>query len=436
MRKDDWIEEKFYRVQLGIPAKRDHEHRTPITVHARASTPIIQIVHPVATRVGAEVVLDASSTYSLDRARLRFQWEQIDGPPVELEVDPQGPLARFVTPGLDLDELAWVGLVRALIAHPDFLFTRPPSVARASSELERDRLRLVKLTLDLLGRSPAAAETGRLASGTTLATFREEVLQSPEFEAFYHHRIRLYLESRGTPAQDEPVRLWCHVAFNDRPIQEILTADYTVDEAFEKRPRPAYHGKSGVLTTAGFIEGKPGLPSYNYAAQVAEKFLGFVFEVTPEIEAERNDGTALSTTEPGSTCYSCHKILTPLAHQRLRWSDKGKYRRLDEDGEEIDDSDQGLVKSYAFAGQGMEAFALAASRKERFLRTLVDTHFIFLFGREMRVREDERVLYKEVWDRLEAEGFTVRAILRALLESPEYLDGRPRANGLAGTEKR
>lgn len=436
LRKGEWNEETFYRVQAGFPAKRDHERRTPVTVHARASTPIIQIVYPATTRIGAEVVLDASSTYSLDRPSLHFHWEQIDGPPVELEVDQHGQIARFVTPELDVDELAWVGLARALIAHPDFLFTRPLSLARASSELEKERLRLVKLALDLLGRSPTAAETERLASGTSLATFREEFLQSAEFETFYYHRIRLYLESRGTPAQDEPVRLWCHVAFNDRPIQEILTADYTVDEAFETRPRPAHHGRSGVLTTAGFIEGKPGLPSYNYAAQVAEKFLGYVFEITPEIEAERTAATALSTTEQGTSCYSCHRILTPLAHQRLRWTDSGDYRRTDEDGAEIDDSDQNLVKNYAFKGQGMEAFALAASRKERFVRTLVGLHFIFLFGREMRVREDERVLYKEVWDRLEAEGFTVRAILRALLESPEYLDGRPRADGLAGTEKR
>jgi hypothetical protein len=60
--------------------------------------------------------------------------------------------------------------------------------------------------------------------------------------------------------------------FNDRPFQEILTARYTVDSNFQKQPRPLHHGNTGVLTTRGFMEGKPGLPHFNYAAQVAELF--------------------------------------------------------------------------------------------------------------------------------------------------------------------
>ena len=39
---------------------------------------------------------------------------------------------------------------------------------------------------------------------------------------------------------DEPVRLWCYVVFNDRPFKELLTADYTVDEQLRKQPRPEY----------------------------------------------------------------------------------------------------------------------------------------------------------------------------------------------------
>ena len=67
-------------------------------------------------------------------------------------------------------------------------------------------------------------------------------------------------ESQGTDVQDEPVRLWSYIAFNDRPFQEILIADYSVDSKMQKTDRPREHGRTGVLTTPGFIQGKPGLP--------------------------------------------------------------------------------------------------------------------------------------------------------------------------------
>jgi hypothetical protein len=210
------------------------------------------------------------------------------------------------------------------------------------------------------------------------------------------------------------------VAFNDRPFQEILTGDYTVDVAFEKRARPAHHGKTGLLTMPGFIKGKPGLPHFNYAAHVAEKFLGYVFEVPPEIVAMRDGITAISTTSPGGVCYSCHKVLTPLAYQRMRWDDQGRYLEKDPEGREIDDTDRGLVVSYPYRGRGMEGFAERAQHTERFIRAMINVHFIWYFGREMRYEADERALYKRLWDRLHDEGFKLKGLVRALLLSREY----------------
>ena len=226
------------------------------------------------------------------------------------------------------------------------------------------RLQLNKIALDLVGRPPTAEEFGQLEAGKSTAAFIDAYLRTQEFETFYFHRIRLSLESHGTEVQDEPIRMWCYAALHDRPFQEILTADYSVDATMSKQSRPAAHGKSGILTTKGFIEGKPGLPHFNYAAQVAEKFLGYVFEVPPDVEKQRETMTALSTVNPTTTCYSCHKLLTPLAHQRLAWTDGGTFRDKDEKGQPIDDTDRGLVASYSFAGKGMEAFATKAVKTE------------------------------------------------------------------------
>jgi hypothetical protein len=283
----------------------------------------------------------------------------------------------------------------------------------------------VKIAQDLVGRTPSEAEFRRLDGGAPLVDLVNGYLASGEFRQFYFHRVRLYLESQGTEEEDEPARLWSYVAFNNRPFKEILTADYSVDTSFLRRPRPAVHGKTGLLTMKGFIRGKPGLPHFNYAALVAEKFLGYVFEVPPEVVAQREAITAVATTSPSSLCYSCHKILTPLAYQRMRWSDEGEYREQ-EDGAPIDDSDRGLVPTYPYRGSGMEAFSLQAQNKERFIRTMLQTHFVFYFGREMRHEADERGLYKRLWDTVHASNFAIKPLIRALVTSPEYLEGNMR----------
>src|SRR5262249_8486592 len=151
------------------------------------------------------------------------------------------------------------------------------------------------------------------------------------------------------------------------PMQELLTADYSVDGNFGKTGRGPEHGRTGILTMPGFIKSKPGLPHFNYPARVMSDYMGTIFEVTPEVVA---DGLkpAASTTEPGSTCIVCHGVLTPLAYQRLRWADDGTYRTTDEKGAPIDDSDRNLVADYAFKGAGMESFAVTAVKKEKFIR--------------------------------------------------------------------
>jgi hypothetical protein len=314
-----------------------------------------------------------------------------------------------------------VALAEALVRHPDFLFTRPPSQWKATDPAARKKLQLVKIALDLVGRSPNKTELDRLEAGTSIREFVDAYLAGEEFQEFYFHRIRLYLESQGTELQDEPVRLWCYVAFNNLPFQQILTADFTVDKDMKKQPRPEYHGQSGLLTTKGFIEGKPGLPHFNYAAQVSMMFLGYIFEVPAEIVAQRDGFTPAGTADPKSACYSCHKLLTPLAFQRSYWTDDGKYQTKRKDGIPIDASDRQLVDDYPFPGIGMDAFATQAVRKERFIRTMINTHFNFYFGRAMRFRTDERVLYKKLWDHVHANDFKIRELIRAILMQPEYV---------------
>jgi hypothetical protein len=417
----DWSADGLYRVLVGFPGKADNETQVPVVVRALESTPIVQASAPLHANVGATVTLDASATYNLQRTPLHFTWTQVGGPRVTMPYR-HSDRAAFTVEPMSAQQAAWEGLCRALMRHPDFLFTRPRSLAFVTDKADRRRLQLVKIAQDLVGRPPTDAEVRSVDAGAPLSRLVNQYLNSQEFRDFYFYRIRLALETRGSEVDDEPVRLWSYVAFNDRPFKEILTADFTVDAAMRKQPRPAYYGHTGLLTMQGFVKGKPGLPHFNYAAQVTEKFLGYVFEVPPSVIAMRDSITAASTTSPTSVCYSCHRVLTPLAYQRLAWDDDGVFKPQDGD-KPVDDTDRGLVPSYPFRGKGMEAFATQAANKERFVRTMFQTHFVMFFGREMRYQEDERGLYRRMWDDARAHNYSIRSLLRLMVTSPEYLNG-------------
>ncbi len=419
-----WDPDKFYDVRIYYPGKVNHEPQVPVVIQAEKSAPIIQIEYPMIAKSDARLKLDASNCYTVQQSALQYSWRQLSGVPVDLGDSTQAVI-EFSVPRPDIKQYAWSSLCAALLRHPDFLFTRPPSLSLVGSEREKQKLRLVKIALDLVGRPPTSGEIKKLDDGARLSDLIDAYLDSREFRNYYFHLVRLKLESHGTDLDDEPARLWCYVAFHDRPFQEILTGEYTVGPNFEKKSRSEHHGKTGLLTTTGFIKGKPGLPHYNYAAQVSMLFLGYVYDVPDEIVEQREGVTALGTTDPNSTCYSCHKILTPLAFQRMNWTDDGVFRERDESGNLIDASDRESVVEYPFAGQGMEAFATQAVRKERFIRTMINTHVNFYFGRPMRYRYDERRLYKRLWDNVHANDFRIKELIRAILLSPEYLGGAP-----------
>ncbi len=314
----------------------------------------------------------------------------------------------------------WSGVCEALVSHPDFLWTLPPSHAVATGP-EKQKLLLVKLAQDLLARPPTGPEFEALASGAQgFDTLVDQYLASPEFQANYFEKMRLRTESQGTAESDEPARLWTYLAVNGQPFQELLVGDYSVGATGEKLARPAEHGKTGLLTMKGFLNNKPGLPHYNYPARVFTDFMGTIFEVPAEVFDQRAAATASSTVDPTSICFSCHQNLTPLAHQRLRWDDSGNYRATDAAGAELDDSDRGLVPTYAYKGRGIEAFATQAVKKEPFIRRTLNAQVTLLFGREMRHALDERGLYKQLWDMAAQSNGNLRAVLKTIALSPEY----------------
>jgi hypothetical protein len=314
---------------------------------------------------------------------------------------------------------SWSGVCEALIRHPDFLFTVPPAVDGLSGA-PRQKLLLVKLGLDLLGRPPTAAEFSQLSGGQTFAQMADAFLASPDFKTYYFSRMRQRTESAGTDVSDEPARLWTYLAVNSKPFNELFVADYMIDTNWQVATRPPEHGKSGILTMAGYLQGKQGLPHFNFAARVFTGFMGRVFEVPPEVFAQRANATAASTVDPTSICFNCHQVLTPMTMQRSRWNDDGTYRTVDDLGQPIDDTDRGLVPTYPFKGEGMEAFATQAVKKEAFILSMLQSQFRVLMGRNMRFDQDERVLFKTLWDLQGTSNGDLKQVLKAITLDKAY----------------
>jgi hypothetical protein len=362
-----------------------------------------------ATVSGADETRLATQLYSRILEHAPSAAEVTDGVALVTRLKPLSPDATS----------AWAGLCEAYVRHPDALFTLPPSVTTATGA-DKERLQTVKLAMDFVGRLPSDEEFASL-SGKSAAEKVDFYLGAPEFRDFYFHRARVRTESVGTPESDEPARLWAYLAVTGAPMQQVLTADYSVDPNFAKVARPAEHGASGVLTMPGFIKTKPGLPHYNYAARVMTDYMGQLFEVTPAIIASRAMGTASSTVEPGSTCFACHSVLTPLETQRLAWADDGSYRTVDEKGSPIDDSDRGMVADYPYKGKGMAGFSALAVRKEKFFRQAFQAQFLFFMGRQMRFDQDERTTYLALWKNAWANNGNLREVMKVIAAQPRYL---------------
>ena len=354
---------------------------------------------------GETATLNASGTYHPAGKPLTYRWtHNASDLGLRLE-DADTATPRFVVPPLKSPRPGWAGLIEALLQHPEFLL--PDDAVGASP-----RVKLARVALDLIGRTPTEEEFRRFEKTGRLGPTVDAYLNSADFKDYFFHQTRAELLSRGTEESDEPARLWTYIATNDLSYRELFTAGYTIDADWEKASRPAYHGPTGILTMKGYLVSKPGLPKFTYPAQVLTFAMGVQFEVSDAVEEARLK--VVSTTDPDSMCYSCHKLLTPLAYQRERWDVHGCYRTGDEEGA-IDDSDRGVVPDYPFKGQGLGAFSTQLVKKERFVRTFVNLHHDMLFHRQLRLYEDQRDEYKQLYDFAVANDLKIRPLLKKLI---------------------
>lgn len=334
-----------------------------------------------------------------------------------------------------------------------------------------------RMSLDLRGRLPTVAELDAVeADASALEGLVEEWLVD---EAFGERVVDLYAERWLTRVDafpvgafeagfeedeehafeaavgEEPLRLVAWVASSDAPYEAVVTADHTVANELLADlwgldyPDEAREGGAGGWALARYTDGRPaagvlatnGLwwryttTTFNYnrtrAAALSRLLLCYDYlarpvEVTASPALLDTDGTETALrSEPG--CQACHASLDPLAANLFGFwwfdlFDLGEASTYHADREPLGESLLDLEAAYfgtpvtdlAHLGQLVGA-------DPRFRSCAAQTVAEGLWRRESTLR-DHPTLAALVRD-FEAEGRTVRSLVRGVLQTPEYRAG-------------
>jgi len=158
----------------------------------------------------------------------------------------------------------------------------------------------------------------------------------------------------------EPLNLVAYVVQQDRPIKEILTANYVVANPFNAQvygttgfsdptdpnefkevQLTAYDGTkiphAGILTTPAFLNRWPTTPtnrSRGRARQVYKSFLAFNVLKISERPVDAAKITAVDNpTMNSQACNVCHTVIDPISGTFRGWSENGNYTKFYEDAD-------------------------------------------------------------------------------------------------------
>lgn len=265
----------------------------------------------------------------------------------------------------------------------------------------------------------------------------------------------------------EPLNLISYVVKNDKPITEILTADYVVvnpfsgpvygvtgftdptnENEFKEAKLTAYDGTpvphAGVLTTAAFLNRWPTTPtnrSRGRARQVFKSFLAFNVLKISERPVDASKVTAADNpTQNDVHCNVCHQVIDPVAGQFRGWAEEGDYTKFYQGAMWHND----MVPA-GFGGEdmppdsydwGLQWGAQQMVKDPRFAIAMVHTVYTGITGREpLSYPEDtaaadfkDRLLAWNVQDaffndavkKLVESSYNLKTVVKAVIESPYY----------------
>ncbi len=390
-------------------------------------------------------------------------------PPTSDEID---ELMAFFNQGKKRGFENGIGLaLERMLAGPEFLFVlvEQPEVATPGDVFPISDLELAtQLSLFMWSSVPdaellALAESGRLSRPKVLRRQVERMLDDRRSDALVDYFAAQWFELRKLNATspntdlfpyfeddlkralaEETKAFFDYVLKNDRPLMELLDADYTfVNERLAKHygiadvygshfrkvtlpdsTRGGLLGHGSVLTvtsypnrTAPVIRGKwildnvlgapPPPPPPNVPSLRAENDDGKVLNMRQQMELHRSN----------PVCASCHKVMDPLGFALENYDAVGYWRTLDAASKTPIDASGALPDGTPFEGLTGLRRALVEKRRNDFILTAIEKLMTYALGRE--IDHHDAPVMREIM-RQTGPDHTLSSVITAIVESTPF----------------
>lgn len=403
-------------------------------------------------------------------------------PPSPAELDRIVALALEAEAAGDSPAAAYQVALQAVLTSPAFLFlgdfaaARPELVSdkklqsQPRSQPLSEHALASRLAYFLWSGPPderllALAEQGDLRPALEAETAR--LLADPRAQRFVQNFAGQWLEVRNLPLRtpnpalypewspelaasmkEETLRFFADFLRNDRPVTELLTADFSfIDQRLARfyglppPPGDGFHrvalradrragllGQAGVLTVTSYPNRTSPVLRGKF---VLEKILGTPPPPPPPnipSLAEHADGTQPTTLRDrlelhraSPSCAACHALIDPIGFALENYDALGRRRDFDE-GRPIDSSGR-LVTGEAVDSAVSLSAVLATARHDEFTRNFARTLLTYALGRGLDYYDRPTV------DRIVAQaaerGHTLPAYLDAVVASIAFQNQRP-----------
>lgn len=366
--------------------------------------------------------------------------------------------------------------IERILAGPEFLFrveTTPNGVAPGNIHKVTDLDLASRLSFFLWSSIPddellALAEADKLSDPQTLNQQIKRMLADPRSVALIDNFAAqwLYLRNLNASLPDgtlfpyfdenlrqafsEETRLFVtHILREDRPLLELLNADYTfLNERLAKHYEiPGIYGshfrkvalkdghRGGILShgslltvtsyanrTAPTIRGKwilenilgapPPPPPANVPGLKDKNAQGKVLSMRGRMEQHRAN----------PVCASCHKVMDPLGFALENYDAIGKWRTIDAASSSPIDSSGALPDGTAFTGPAELRAVLLNKRSDDFILTATEKLLTYALGRGTTYADAPVI--REILRKTKPDEYRLSALIMAIIESSPFQNRR------------
>ena len=391
-------------------------------------------------------------------------------PPTEIELT---DLLGFYESGRDNGFEQAIGrAIERMLAGPEFLFLvveQPEDVEPGSVFPISDLELATQLSFFLWSSIPddellSVAESGRLSEPAVLEQQVRRMLDDPRSDALIRNFAAQWLQlgklNATTPNTDlfpyfednlkaafrrETELFFGYVLRNDRPLLELLNADYAFinNRLAEHYGIPEVYGShfrkvSLPDSTRGGLLGQGSILTVtSYPNRTAPTIRGkWVLENilgapppppppnVPGLREENDDGKVLNMRQQmeqhraNPVCASCHKAMDPLGFALENYDATGKWRTVDAASKTPIDASGALPDGTPFQGPAELREVLVEKRQQDFILTTIERLLIYALGRGLE-HHDAPVM-RAIMHESAADDHRLSTMIMAIVESTPF----------------